>query len=72
MNLLADLLLKHLPDPLDVGALLADNDAWFRGVQRDIDLVRRPLKLDLGNAGALQFAARSGSGSQYPRAASSV
>ena len=50
MDLLADLFLEHLAQALDVGALLADDDARLRGVQRDVDLVGRALQLDAGDA----------------------
>ena len=51
------LLLQELAQPVDVGALLADDDARLRGVDRDLDLVDRALDLDLGDAGALQLVA---------------
>jgi hypothetical protein len=55
MHFLVDRLLEHLAQALHIGALLPNNDPGLRCVERDVDLVRRALQLDPGDASPSQL-----------------
>src|SRR5215207_7012592 len=55
MNLFAHLVFEHLAQALNVRALLTDNDARLRRVQRNVNFVGVPLELDPRNPGPRQL-----------------